>query len=597
MLTTPEITLILIIFSAIALILSNRIPAELVGILVLLALAFTGIVTPDEALSGFASPVVLTLAGLFVISRGLEETGVVRRIAALVDQIAGGSEMRLIALFMGVGALLSLVMNNVAAGAVLFPAAIRVGRTSRVPASKLLIPLSFGTLVGGMATYFTTANIVMSELLSDRGFAGLTMLDFLPVGGLIMVASLVFMLTTGHRLLPDRQPLRFSALSDDLMDTYHLDDRMWLLRVRPDSLLVGSSLGSSGIGERLGLAVLGIRHGDHDDFVPEPSHRIDAGDDLLVLGREDRVSELVSWGLEREPATPGQVNGKLFPVDVVEVFIPPRSSVIGRTLVDLKLRSRYDVTGIAIWRGGRSYRTDVGRMPLQVGDALLVVGSMERIAALDDDADFLLMLGDEAIGPKRPRKAPIAAAITLAVLVIAFFNWLPMAQVMLAGAAMMVLTGCLKMEESFQAIEWRVLALIAGMLPLSAALTHTGLADRLGGAISVAAGGQPFLLIASFSLFVMLLTQVIGGQVVALIIGPLALTAAAGAGIDPRAMAVAVAIACSAAFLTPIAHPVNMIMMGPGGYLPGDFTRVGFGMTLVTFAFLLLGMVLFWGIL
>jgi di/tricarboxylate transporter len=236
-------------------------------------------------------------------------------------------------------------------------------------------------------------------------------------------------------------------------------------------------------------------------------------------------------------------------------------------------------------------------MGLQVGDALLMVGSPHRVRNLADDKNYLVPSIGYTSMPLRPHKALWALAITLVTLVVAIFELLPLPEAMLAGGIAVVISGCLSMEEAYQAIEWKVIFLIAGILPLSIAMTQTGLAARLGiGVVDMLGDAPPLVLVAGIFLLTTLITQVIGGQVTGLIVGPIAITAALAVGISPQATAVAVAIGCSTAFLTPIAHPVNILMMGPGGYRFSDFFKVGLGMTIVTLLTLLIGMAVFWQI-
>lgn len=600
MLSNHETLLIVIVLGAFALIFSNRVRSDIVALLVLLALGLTGVVTPQEALSGFSRPVIVTIIGLFILSHGLEDTGVVQKLADHLRELGANSERRLILIFMGAGMLLSLFMNNIAAGAVLLPAAVQVARDSRVSPSKLLMPLSFGTLVGGMATYFTTANIILSGVLTEQNQDGLGMMSFIPTGALICLVALIYMLTIGRRLLPVResvgQNISPSSLSRSLYETYQLEERLWELRVLPGSQLVNVPLRQSRIGEHLGLTVMAIWRGHEAILTPEPNEVIKADDYLLILGREDRVVQLYDWGLllGRENGT-----GLLHDIDVdlTEVIIPPRSSAIGKTLTELRFRNKYGLTTVALWREGRSFRTDVGKFRLQVGDALLMVGPAKRIKNLAQDRDFMVITSSHTAQPPSPHKAPIALAIMAAVLVAAIFEIVPTEQAMLLGSVAMVLTGCLDMDEAYRSIEWRVVFLIAGMLPVSIAMVNSGLAARIGEWIvtTFSAFGALGLIAALFA-FTTLLTQVVAGQVSALIVGPIAVSAALALGVNPQAVAVAVAVACSTAFLTPIAHPVNVLMMGPGGYRPPDFLRVGLGMTVLTFIMTMVAMAVFWGI-
>ena len=598
MLSLQEWILVGVIAVTLVIIVFDLLRADLTAILVLAVLPLTGLVTVQEAFSGFSRSVVITIIGLFIITQALEDSGVVAWIADRVRHVGAGSESRLILLFMGLGAALSLIMNNIAAGAVLLPAAVQVGRESDVAPSKLLIPLSFGTLVGGMATYFTTANIILSSILRDQGQPALGMTDFLPTGGVIVLASLAFMALIGRRLLPRRDSAVQSAspflLSRRLTEMYQIQEQLWEVRVLPESRLVGQKLVESKIGEALGLTVVAIWRGHQAILNPEPQEVIQAGDYLVLLGWEDRVAALAGEG-----AVIGRANGngreRNYFVDMAEVIIPPRSTVMGKSLADIGFRNKYHLTGVALWREGLSFRNNVGTIPLEPGDALLMVGAPEQIEALTNEPDFLVLESTHTARPPLPKKATWALAITGVVLVVSILEWVSTSEAMMMGVAAMALTGCINLDEAYRRISWRVIFLIAGMLPLSIAMIHSGLADRIGqGIVTLAAPYGPLALVGGLFVVTMLVTQVIGGQVAALIVGPVAVTAALQSGVNAQAVAVAVAIACSAAFLTPIAHPVNILMMGPGGYRPRDFLQIGAPLTVVVLAALLVGMRLFW---
>lgn len=601
LLSLQEWIVIGVTFAAILLIVSGRLRADLVAIIVLAALPLTGVVTYQEALSGFSRSVVITIIGLFIISEALEDTGIVQRIADYLRNIGAGSEFRLLLLFMSVGAGLSLLMNNVAAGAILLPAAVQVGREANVSPSKLLIPVSFGTLVGGMATYFTTANIVMSSILRDQGQPGLSMLDFIPSGGLIVLAALIYMALIGRRFLPNRessvQNVSANLLSHTLSTTYQLQEHLWEVVVPTSSPLINTPLCESQFGSELGLTVMAIWRGHQAIFSPAPTEIIQANDFLLIMGAEENVEHLRKFNVEIGRSDGKLNNGESYVVDLTEIIIPPRSAAVGHTLVELQFRNRYQLTGVALWRRGQSYRTDVGKMPLDVGDALLMIGSPQKIKELGRDSSFLLLRSSHAARPPIPQKAGWALAITALILLASIINLIPTSEAMMVGVAALALTGCINLDEVYRSIEWRVIFLVAGMLPISLAMIHTGLAERVGQAIvATTLPFGPLALIAALFLLTVTLTQVIGGQVAALIVGPIAVTTALKVGIDAKAVGVAVAIACSAAFLTPIAHLVNVLMMNPGGYIARDFFKVGLGMTLVTFVTLLIGMRLFWGV-
>jgi di/tricarboxylate transporter len=591
-----EIGLLVIVGLALALILSNRLRPDLVALLVLLSLGISGILTPEQAVAGFSRSAVLTIVGLFVITATLEHTGVVQSLAERLAHLGGTRETRMMAVFMGAGALLSLIMNNIAAGAVLLPAAVSVARKAKVRESRLLMPLAFGTLLGGMATLFTTANIIISGSLQAQGQRSLTMLDFLPAGGAMVLAGMAYMLLIGRRLLPNRESVSRAMLTrPDLTQTYQLAERLWEVQVHPASPLVDQQIADSVIGARLGVTVAGIWHGREAKIPPAPTDVIAANDILLVMGREERVRQL-----EAQHTTIGRYgyhrNGSPnLSVHLTEVVVAPRSPAIGKTLKELRFRTKFGMTTVALWREGRSYRTDVGDFPLEAGDALLMVGAPGWIALLAEEPGYIVLNGAHRLPLPNRRKAILAVAITALALMLSAANILPFAEAMLAGAAALVLSGCMSMDDAYRAIEWRVVVLIAGMLPIGTALVETGLAAQIGQAFTVAlAPAGPLALIAGLYLFTVLLTQLVGGQVAALIVGPIAISAAVQLGVNPPAVGVAVAMACSAAFLTPIAHPVNVLMMAPGGYTFNDFLRVGLGMTVVCFLTLLLMFSRFW---
>lgn len=592
--THDQWILIAVTAATVGLMFGSRLRSDLIAILAALTLALAGVIPEGGVFEGLGSTVVLTLIGLFILARGLEETGVVRWAATRLGTLGGGGgETRLLAALMVPAAGLSLAMNNVAVAALLLPASIRVARAARVPVSNLLLPVSYATLLGGMATIFTTGNIIMSDLLVEHGAEPLKMLDFAGTGGLVAVLGIAYLLLVGRRLLPRRA----TAVDDarwDFFGLYELGERFWELRVLPGSSLVGRTIEEIGFRGRLGLSVLAVLRRHRTFLVPGPGIVVAEGDRVLLLGREERVEQLADQGVElRATRSPAELHEEL---ELTEIVVPPRSRATGRTLTELELRTRFGLTVLALWREGKVIRTDVGKIPLEVGDGLLVVNVPRRIEALTRGGDFLHIRTGLA-APERPERAPVALAVLVTVMLVTFSGALPVGETVLAGAMAMVLTGCVTMEEAYKAVEWHVIFLVAGLLPLGFAMIDTGLAERAAALFSalVQNGGAMRAVVMMFLLTVAT-TQIIGGQVSALLVGPIALAVAETVAIEPRAMAVAVAVGASAAFLTPMAHPVNAMMLGPGGYRPVHFARVGAGLILITLLGLGLGMWLFWGV-
>ncbi len=578
-LTTDQIILLTIAGLTILGLLTSRFTPDVVAVLSLLALGITGVIPVEDALAGFSRPAVMTIIGLFIITSTLERTGVVQWIAGRLARLAGNSEGRVMTVLMVAGALLSLLMNTIAAGAVLLPAAVQVAHGAGVRTSKILLPLAFGTLLGGMSTLLTTSNIIVSGILQAQGAPALTMLDFLPVGMLTTLMGVGYMLLLGKRWLPAHESAVREALPrPNLLDTYRLAERLWEVRILPDSPLVGCRLVETTIGAQYGTTVIAIWHGQAAIIPPGPDDVISADDILLILGREERVRALES--LQTTMGRNGRYKAVMqgFPVQLTEVVIGPRSAAIGQTLKQLRFRSKFGLTSVGIWREGRSYLTDVGDFALRAGDAILMVGPDRSIETLAQEPGYIIP-DYQPPTDKPTHKAPWAIGITVLVLLLSIFRLLPTAEAMLAGAVGLILTGCLTAEEAYQAIEWRVVVLIAGLAPLGTALVTTGLTEQIGALLTgVVHTIGPLTVLALFYLATVLLSQGVGGQVAALIIGPIAVNAAIAVGMNPVPIGVAVAMACSCAFLTPIAHPVNILMMGPGGYTARDFFRVGLGM-------------------
>jgi len=606
-----QFSLILIVSIPLLLVLGNRLRLDLAALSIAAALGLSqflgyGMLGPAnapqeavKAISGFGQPVVVTLISLFILTRALEKSGVTYWIAHKLIQAGGTSQNRLIGLFATTTAFLSLFMNNLAAGALILPSAMEVARRTGIKPSKLLIPVAYGSLLGGAATYFTTANIIVSDLLriATPAQAPLRVFDFTPTGGLIAVAGLAFMAYFGNRLLPDHPRSKEQEMTrltgTELEDIYGIRDRLWEARVKYGSELTGKTLAQAGIGGRLGVEVAAIWHERQAVFSPQPSMVIYPKDILLLVGREDRVASLreegVSIGRDNH-------NGYMSPygVALLEILPAPRSHALGHTLKELDFRRHYGFTAVALRRLDHSYRTSVGDFTLQHGDSLLVIGPRERVKSMQNNPDFVVLQPDLSDQPMDRRQAGITVSAVLGGIAASILG-VPVYLAMLSAALVVLLARIVTTEEAYHAVEWQAIFLIAGMYAVSLAMIQTGLANQLGsGLIHLAEPFGPLGLASGAYILSSLLTQVMGGQVTALVTGPVAISAAIGMGASPQAVAMATAIGCSASFLTPMAHPVNILMIAPANYTFRDFFHIGWRLTLISFMALLAGMVLFW---
>ncbi len=368
------------------------------------------------------------------------------------------------------------------------------------------------------------------------------------------------------------------------------------MRVPEDSALVGKTLIESGLGDAFGLGVMGIVRAGATHLMPEPDEHLASGDLLLVKARPEDLQTLE--GLQRleidQQPPPDLEELESEHVGLVEVVLSPRSTLAGKTLRQIHFRDKYGLSVLAIWREGRAYRSDLRDMALRFGDALLLYGPRERLRMLGAEPDFLV-LTEAAQEAPRLNKAPIAVLIMAAVLTPVILDVLPIAIAAVAGIVLMILTRCLTMEEAYQAIEWKAVFLIAGMLPLGIAMQQTGAASFLAeGMVGLVGGLGSLAVMGGLFLLAALASQVMPNPAVAVLLAPIAFNTATDLGISPYPLMMAVAVSASAAFLSPVGHSANILVMGPGGYRFADYTKVGIPLTLVVLAVVLLVVPIFW---
>jgi di/tricarboxylate transporter len=776
---TLEIVLVLIILAlTVLLFLSGRLRVDLIGLLVLGSLAISGLVTPAEALSGFSNPAVVTVWAMFIISGGLTMSGVARFIGQQVLRFSGHGEKRLITVIMLTAGGMSAFMNNIGVAALLLPVVMDIGKRTGHPPSRLLMPLAYGCLLGGLTTLIgTPPNILISDSLREYGLTPFQLFDFTPIGITILIGSVLFMVLFGRRLLPVRNPARDFAEEkrEDLTNVYSLGERIFSLRLPPGSPLTGKSLSSSRLGESLGVNVIGILRRGRTILSPGPTSILQPDDKLLVVGRQDRLAQLGAFGelqVEKEnldvdqlisseiefakvgmapessligqtlresnfrhrfgvnvlsiyrqdrhikinlqdvPVQTGDVllvqgpsqkivalqndpnflvsnvesaevsplhehllavripdesplegktlaeshlgaalglmvlgiarNGDTYlapspsetlkagdillvegskeeleglsglrkleiegdlvsgldtleteKVGLVEAVLSPHSTLFGQTLRQIDFRDKYGLSVVAIWRGGRAYRSNLGNMPLRLGDALLLYGNRDRMKRLAREPDFLVLY-EEAQPLPDLSKAPRSVVILGLVIIPVLLGWLPISIAAVIGASLMVLTRCLSMEEAYRVIEWRAVFLIAGTLPLGIAMEQTGAARLIADQIVALVGGAgPMGLLAGLFILTSLSTQAMPSVAAVVLLAPIALNTSADMGISPYPLMMAVAIAASTGFHSPVSHPANVLVLGPGGYRYVDYFKIGLPLTAVVFLLVMIFLPIF----
>ncbi len=777
--TSDILILMGILAGAILLFITGWVRVDLVALIVLVSLVFTGLLTPAEAVSGFSNPAVITIWAVLILSAGLSRTGVAKFVGDLVARFAGSNGKSLILLTMAVAALLSAVMNNIAVAALLLPVVIDLCRRTGLSTSKILIPLAFASLMGGLTTLIgTPPNIIVSEAMRSYGLEPFTMFDYTPVGLAVTLAGIVFLFIFSARLLPKREhdEIPSTSMSDTLHDFFRLDEKLYIIDVPEDSVLGGKTLTKSRFGAALGITVIAIIRNGETILAPDAKTTLDGGDKLLACGSIDRLlkirgrsdmfseSEIMSLdemllpnfeiaevfiqpgakiigktieqvgfrnqygvylmginkkdrlirsnlpeilikdgdslvvfgpkdtikklreyrdyslsqigkaatynlldrlmaiqipedsslvgktlyesrlgrdfdlsilGIKRNGETNLMPSGDeillsgdtllvdgdiqdLFifrglqelsiqrletvniediesdQIGLVEAVVSPHSSLLGKTLRQIRFRRKFGLTVLAIRREGKVFRSNLNDMALKFGDDLLLYGDRENFIALGTERDFLV-LTEIAQLPPRTEKAPFAVLIMSTVLLSVILGILPIVIAAVAGVVLMVLTGCLNMEEAYESIEWKAIFLIAGMLPLGIALENTGAAQLIAQQLVDIAGGYgPLAVAAGIFILATASSQFLPNPAVAVLLIPIAYNAATSLGVSPYPMLMTVAISASAAFLSPVGHPVNLLVMGPGGYKFSDYYKIGLPLTVVVFVVLLITLPIFW---
>lgn len=771
-LMTADIALVLgILAAALILFVSDVMRMDLVALLVLGSLAATGLVTADQAFDGFSNSAVITIWAMFILSEGLARTGIANVIGQQVLRLAGRREIAMVAVIMLTAALMSAFMNNIGVAALMLPVVADVSRRTRIPASRLLIPLAYGTLLGGQTTLFTSHNLLISEALARSGNEPFRIFDFTPVGGGIVVAGILFVALAGRFALPKsaRSARGRYRSQRSLRARYKLQEQTFTLRVPVDSILVGKTLSQSRIGAATGLIILALVRFGRSESLPSRQTVLRAGDSLLVQGRLDQFRELQRYSdlvIEREaPVLKSMVASRVhfaevqladgsplvselirdagfrtrFNVSVVGIqrrdryrmtnlaFVPlrsgdrvlvqgeeaaiaslagfpdftdvqlktseqlgeyftvaermfvvrvpkyselvditleksrladvfdfrllaifregklnfmprstevllggdllliegqhedldvlrglqelevetrlapnpgaldserltlmdatldPRSNLAGKTVGELNFRERYGIELAGIWRQGNTLGSSLAEERLQIGDALLLLGPRERLQLLSGDTDFLILtpLGQE---PPDTRRAPLAALIMAGVVGAIVSGLLPTPVAAVIGGSIMILTGCLSMDNAYRAIDWRAIFLIAGMLPLGTALQQTDAASYLAGQLlSLLGDAGPWTVIMSLYVVTALGTMMIPSAALVVLMSPVVLSIMASMGLRPESAMMAIAIAAGASFISPISHPANILVMGPGGYRFTDYLRVGVPLLIIVF--------------
>lgn len=548
---------------------------EIVALCALLVATISTLVPADSAFSGFGHPAVITVAAILVVSQALMSAGLVDLVARPLDRLKSSPVLLLAGLTIAV-ALLSSFINNVGALALLMPVAVRLARESARPASLFLMPLAFGSLLGGMTTLIgTPPNLIVSGFRATATGEPFRFFDFTPVGAAVAVVGIAFMVLAGRFFVPHRTG---SVGGEDL---FKVGPYLTEARISAKSPAIGATLHSLGLHN---VQIVSIIRDESRITAPSPYRSLRESDLLVMLGESDAIDKFVKEQKLELVGQDDQHKAELLEseeIGLAEAVVAPGSRMIGATAISMRLRTRHGINLIGIAREGRRIKTRLAETRLRAGDVLLLQGSRnEMLAELTDFG--CLPLAERPLALEKSHKRWTALAIFAGAILAVISNLLSAPVAFSACAVLMVIAGVITLRQAYNAFEWPVLLLLGAMIPVGLAIESTGLADAIArAAISLSSVAPPWAMLAVVLIVTMMLSDLVNNAAAAVMMCPIAIGVASGlkASSDPFLLAVAIGASC--AFLTPIGHQSNLLVMGPGGYKFGDYWRLGLGLEVI----------------
>ena len=582
--TIQQISFFVILLVAFGLLITERLRNDIVGVLIILALAVTRVLSPAEALSGFASEPAIVVASIFIISGAFHQTGLAELMGSAIGRLAGQGYSRVLVVIMLCVAVLSAFTHHVTTTAVMLPVVLTLSRERHLPASKLLMPLSFAASLGTTITIIgAPAFLVCSDVLQRAGRPALGIFSITPIGLTLSVAGTVFMVLIGRFLLPSNEA------GEDPANVYRLENYFTEIKILPDSQFIDKTLAEVK-GNHYNFTTVGwIRNGRRMRGLISGG-RLAAGDVLLVQTTpEDMMSFRQEQGIELHPVEKYGADEKGSTQDdeddiaekLAQAVIAPTSEIIGRTIGDIDFRRRYGAIVVGLWRQDGFLQQELARIKLKAGDVLVLQGDEASLSRIANDPAFLIMVPFHGELRLR-RKARTAGLLMLATIGAAATDVTTLEIVMLAGAVAMVLSGCLTPRQAYRAVDTKIYVFIAGAIPLGAAMQKTGTATLLAGGLQHIVGGWSSIatLLLIFAI-VAVVTQFMSDAATTALFAPVAIALALALGRAPEPYVITVGMAAVVSFLTPIGHHGNLLVYGPGRYTFVDFLRVGAPLTVV----------------
>ena len=598
---------IVVLLLSVCFFINGKIRSDIVALCALVALLVFGILTPEEALSGFSSNVIIMMVGLFVVGGAIFQTGLAKMISSRLMKLAGHSETKLFLLVMAVTSLMGAFVSNTGTVAIMIPIVVSMAMSVKMNPSRLLMPLAFASSMSGMMTLIgTPPNLVINEELISNGFQGLGFFTFLPVGIICIVVGSIILLPLSKRFLSKPGSLSSASASSGkslktLIKEYGIANSLHRLQVNATSKVVGKMIGELDIRKNYSLNIIEVRHVERSQRnllaksvvqqAADSDTVLRADDILYISGNADIVKVFAEkYALEVLPDEIGSNDKKLdfYDIGVAEIVLMSSSSVVNKTIREVEFRTRYNVSVLGICRKGKYILQGIADETIHTGDVLLVQGAWDNIANLEKESNEWIVVGrplEEAAKVTLDYKAPVAAVIRLGMIMVMMFDFIPIAPVtavMIAGL-LMVLTGCFRnVEAAYKTINWESVVLIAAMMPMSVALQKTGVSSWISGILVSSLGGySPMLLMAGIYFTTSFLTMFISNTATAVLMAPIAMSSALQVGVSPVPFLFAVTLGASLCFASPFSTPPNALVMPAGQYTFSDYVKVGLPLQIV----------------
>ncbi len=574
---TISLTLAIVVL-ALILFVVEWVPSDIVAIITALLLTVLGLITPEESISGFSNSATITVMAMFILSAGIARTGAIQIVSELLLKLGGKRPVQqILTLGLIVGPTTAFI-NNTAVVAVFLPIVEEWCRRQRISVSKLLIPLSYAAILGGMITVIgTSTNVLASGLSEQLGYGKFSLFQFTKLGLVTFFIGLIYLSLIAPKVLPNRRKHTDDILTQD----YGLKDYISEILIPPGSNLVGKTLDSSGLQHKFDVDVLEIIAHEKHFHQPLEDKKLQACSVLLVRSsREDLIKIKDEEGIEILPEfikNKKSLQAQLSEEDegIAEILIPSSSSIIGSTVKEIRFRQRYNVTVLAVHRGQEVTRERLSEIRLKFGDVLLLQGPKQSLVGLQVNRDFLV-LTQRDLETLRRDKASIAIGIGLGVVAVAALNLLPILISSLIGVVLMVLTGCLKPREIYSAVRWDIIFLLAGLIPLGTAMEKSGATQWLANNLIIVGGNlSGYWILTFFFIITSIFTEMISNNAAVVLMLPIAVNVAEKLNFSPFAFMLTVIFAASNSFITPIGYQTNTMVYGAGGYKFTDFIRVG----------------------